>query len=173
MGITEKLYIFCNFRASCRITAPAVFKIVSQTFCIFSDFNIDIQLWFLNIELFDTSIVTFSYCWWTIHVLFNKSEWTISIKVVFLVFVLVVAAKEFAKNMMVSNFKSVWVLVQCHFVVPVLGHPVRGRKIYCVIKFLGSRWQHRLKNLFLHKFSIFVQNTLNFNTLLDFKVMPF
>ena len=106
MGITEKLYLFCNFGACCRITAPAVFncvfKIVLPTFCSYSDFNIDMHLWFLNIELCDTPIVTFSYCWWTTHVLFNKSEWTISIKVVFLVFVPVVATNEFAKNMILK-----------------------------------------------------------------------
>ena len=27
MGITEKFYLFCNFRASCSITAPAVLNL--------------------------------------------------------------------------------------------------------------------------------------------------
>ena len=51
----------------------------------------------MNIELCDTSIVTFSYCWWTFHVLFNKSECT-NLKVAILVFELVVAANKFARN---------------------------------------------------------------------------
>ena len=49
MAITEKFYLFCNFRASCRITAPAVLRLF-WTVCklnIWLNCDIDIDCWLL------------------------------------------------------------------------------------------------------------------------------
>ena len=60
MGITEKFYLFCNFRASCSMIAPAVLKLFWTCFeiawtlwnhlCIeYLNCDIKIDCWLLNI----------------------------------------------------------------------------------------------------------------------------
>ena len=91
MGITEKLFPFCNFRASCSITAPVVFKLsymFSSYFCVTNHCDI----WILNCVIPQLWHFHITYDYWC-----NKTEWTI-LKVVFLVFVPAVATNKVAKN---------------------------------------------------------------------------
>ena len=50
-------------------------------------------------------LLTLSYCWQTSCEIFNKSEWTI-LKAAFLVFVLAVAANEFARDTIMTSFSN-------------------------------------------------------------------
>ena len=77
MGITGKLFPFCNFRASCSITAPAV--LMSSLWLNVLNAVFLYIIWFttieiLNIELCDTHL-------WHFHIAddyyYNKPEWTI------------------------------------------------------------------------------------------------
>ena len=142
MGITEKLFLFCNCRTSCSITAPAVFILVS----LYINVTFEHLIVWYPVWLF--KLLTLLHCWLNICELFNKSEWTI-LKAAFLVFVLAVATNEFARDtIFLLHNQSVqwlqWWQLNSGCIICVLAAGIPAVEVPWVRPMCGQWWQQCL-----------------------------